>query len=635
MSLGAAAGVLHNLPAPTTAFVGRERELAALADYLANPHVRLLTILGLGGIGKTRLALATAAAQLDGEAPPRLFPQGVIFVGLARLETPAQLVPAIAAALQLQFQPGREPQAQLLDYLRGDALLLVLDNFEHLRAAANLVDAILCDAAQVKVLVTSREKLNLQAEQLVPIGGMALPWVAEPDADRPLASYSAIQLFCERAQRVRPDFELNPANQQAVLEICRLVQGMPLGIVLAAAWLETHSPPDIAAEIHANLDFLASEMVDMPERQRSLRAAFNYAWRLLPEQERTVLQNLSTFRGGFTDQAAEAVAGAARRDLQGLVSKSLLELSAEGRYDVHELLRQFAAEKLAAAPEQEAAVRDQHSAYYCNFLSEHADSWHNAQQLETFNAVTLEADNVQRAWQWAVERADWLRLEPAMDSWAWYFEWRGRNAEAYAVFQTIVTSAANADAGGLVARPTLYLVWAKALTWQGNFAGSNHNLQQALQQSLNMLERPELAHVDVRRAKAFALNLYTYYSPDWVTARQFAEQSLALYRDYDDPWGIAIGLGNLAWLDWRTGHYAQAQAHAEAGLALHQSRGDVPEQLHTSTTLAWIYTHVGRLEEAVRLRREIIELCQWSGFHTHLINATISFAYTLLWQGSF
>src|SRR5262249_29782319 len=160
----------------------------------------------------------------------------------------------------------------------------------------------------------------------------------------------------------------------AVLDICRAVQGLPLGIILAAAWLESLSPQQIAVEIHANIDFLESTDTDVPERQRSLRAAFQHSWRLLPEQERSVFQRLSIFRGGFTRPAAQAVTGASLRDLQGLVSRSLLTVSLEGRYEVHELLRQFAEEKLAGTPVIEADVRDRHSAYYCNFLHVQSDN---------------------------------------------------------------------------------------------------------------------------------------------------------------------------------------------------------------------------------------------------------------------
>ena len=188
-----------------------EGDLAALAAYLADPNVRLVTILGLGGMGKTRLALAAAAAQLNGPAPASRFSHGVIFVSLARLETPDQLVPAIAEAVNLRFQSGSDPKTQLLDYLRQKAMLLVLDNFEHLRGQAGLVNEILRAGAKIKVLVTSREKLNLQAEQLFPIGGLQLPapdQATDGPANRPLSQYSAIQLFCERARRVRPDFAL-------------------------------------------------------------------------------------------------------------------------------------------------------------------------------------------------------------------------------------------------------------------------------------------------------------------------------------------------------------------------------------------------------------------------------------------
>ena len=242
----------------TTTFVGRDLELAALASSLADPTIRLITILGPGGMGKTRLALAAAAAQLGGKAGDAAFHQGVFFITLARLETPDQMLPAIAEAVGLRFEAKDEPKEQLLRFLRQKTLLLVLDNFEHLRLGASLLDEMLAAAAGLKLLVTSREKLHLQAEQLFLIGGMTFPVgreQASEELETPLTSFSAIQLFCERAQRAQPGFVLTQANQSHVVEICYLVQGMPLGIVLAAAWLEMLSSQEITAELRQSLDF--------------------------------------------------------------------------------------------------------------------------------------------------------------------------------------------------------------------------------------------------------------------------------------------------------------------------------------------------------------------------------------------
>ena len=258
-----------------------------------------------------------------------------------------------------------------------------------------------------------------------------------PYTPQALAQYSAIQLFEQSARRVKPGFVLSAENQQAVLGICRLVQGMPLGIVLAAAWIEMLAPHEILDEMNQDLDFLKTEEEDVPDRQRSLRAAFNHSWRRLTENERSIFRQLSVFRGGFTHQAAQVVVGASLQDLQTLVHKSLLSNSKAGRYDVHELMRQFAAEELDHSPDLAAAVRSRHSAYYCAFLHEHDQDWHNVRQMDTLAVVTAEADNAQTAWRWAVSHNDWPHLLSAIDSWGWYHEWRGRYTDGEVLWKEI------------------------------------------------------------------------------------------------------------------------------------------------------------------------------------------------------
>ncbi|MGD2050633.1 MAG: BTAD domain-containing putative transcriptional regulator, partial [Chloroflexota bacterium] len=364
----------HNLPPQMTPFVGRKAELAQLQQLLAEPDVHLITILGSGGMGKTRLALALAERQLSSlgvGSDTHPYQHGVYFVSLARLETADLLLPAIAEAINLRFAAEDNQQKQLLRYLAGKAMLLLLDNFEHLLAGTGLIEEILRAAPQVKIIITSRVKVNRQIEQLFPIEGMAYPpekGATSEAGTLNLSHYSAVQLFVQCARRLRPGFELTADNQGHVLEICRLLQGMPLGIVLATSWLASLSLETISHEIHQDIDFLATDMGDVPLRQRSLRAAFNHSWRLLSEREQEIFCQLSIFSGGFTRVAAQAVTGATLRDLQALVNKSLLMLSPERRYDVHELLRQFAAEKLIQTPTSYDAAHDAHCDYYCTFL---------------------------------------------------------------------------------------------------------------------------------------------------------------------------------------------------------------------------------------------------------------------------
>src|SRR5262249_45381113 len=278
------------LPLPPTPLIGRESELAELGALLENPAYRLITIVGPGGIGKTRLALASATDQIDA------FAHRVYFVPLAPLRSSEFLVPAIADALGLAFSGREDPRAQLLNYLRGKELLLVLDNFDHLLEGAELLVDILRRATAVSILVTSRERLNLQGEWVFDIAGLQVPAADQIDG---VEGYSAVALFLQRAHKVHARFTFGAAEKRAVARICRLVEGMPLGIELAAAWVRALSCAEIAQEIEQSLGFLTTSLRDVPERHRSLLAVFDHSWRLLSADERGVFRKLSVFRGGF------------------------------------------------------------------------------------------------------------------------------------------------------------------------------------------------------------------------------------------------------------------------------------------------------------------------------------------------
>jgi predicted ATPase/DNA-binding CsgD family transcriptional regulator len=328
-----------HLPVQLTPFIGREDELEALSRLFSQPHNRLLTILAPGGMGKTRLALAAAENAL------KQFEHGIFFIPLAPLTTTDQLVPAIAAAIGLHFSPDhRPPQRQLLEFLSTRNTLLVLDNFEHLLDGAALVTDLLNAAPKVKALVTSRERLNLTGETIYTLGG--LPYPGQFQSENPL-NFSAVKLFVQCASRANSHFVAHDAA--SIAHVCQLVQGMPLALELAAAWAGTLSPAEIAAEIIRSADFLHTTMRNAPERLRSIRAVFEATWRRLTLDERQAFRRLSIFRGGCTREAAQGVAGVDLSALAGLVDKALLRRSGEGkRYEIHELLRQYAAEQLDA-----------------------------------------------------------------------------------------------------------------------------------------------------------------------------------------------------------------------------------------------------------------------------------------------
>jgi predicted ATPase len=404
------------------------------------------------------------------------FSHGVFFVSLAPLQSVDAIVPTVAQALGFSFYKGAEPRQQLLDYLRQKSVLLVMDNFEHLLACpepgrgngVDIVADILKAASEVRILTTSRERLNVQGEHLFPVTGMHFPDKL-PETASDLEASSAVQLFLSSARRSRPSFELTDDSVRDVVCTCQLVHGMPLGILLAASLMEKLTPAEIAVEIERSLDVLATDLRDVPERQRSMRAIFEHSWKLLTERERDVLQRVSVFRGGFTRHAAREVTGATLRDLIALTHKSLLRRTAApstmlrtggrslthksllrrtaapstmlrtgGRYDLqHELLRQYALEKLTASGEADT-VRDTHSAYYAVALQQWGQDLKGSRQLAALAEMDVDIGNARVAWDWAVEQEQVKRLDRAMEGLGLFYAWRRRYQEGEAVCQAAV-----------------------------------------------------------------------------------------------------------------------------------------------------------------------------------------------------
>ncbi len=385
--------VPSTLPAATTPFVGRNLQIRQLIELISDRDARLVTILAPGGMGKTRLALEVAARL--GQA----YVDGVFFVPLAALSSPDMLVHAIAENTDYRFQPdSRDPFQQLLDFLRPKALLLVLDNFEHLLEAAPQVTQILQAAPEVAVLVTSRERLNLNSETVYNISGMSYPL---DEAENNIWDYEAAQLFQQSVHRVQPNFDFGEADQPLVARICQLVEGMPLALMLAAAWIEVLPLSDIAEEISSSIDFLSAEMRDAPQRQWSIQAVFEPTWNRLSDSQRAVLMKLSVFKGGFTRRAAQHIAGASLPVMYELVNKTLVVHIEEDRYTMHELLRQVAEQKLIAYGEVQP-LYDAHCAYYADAMRTRLPDLKGARQLETLHDIEIDLENVRAAWQRAI-----------------------------------------------------------------------------------------------------------------------------------------------------------------------------------------------------------------------------------------
>ncbi len=404
------------LPAPATPFIGRDNELADIAQRLTDINCRLITLLGHGGIGKTRLAIqAGEQAFLTGN-----FPDGVYFVSLAPLCDVYAIAPTLTAILP--FMPDKPQFADelLLELLPGKRLLLIMDNFEHLLDGADLLARLLEAAPGVKIVVTSRERLNLHEEWVYELQGLAYP---AGDDTTDIELYSAIALFVNSAKRLRPDFRLLPEDVVHISTICRLVEGMPLAIELAAGWLPVLTCEEIAQEIQTGLDFLTTSVRNVPERHRSLRAVFESAWQRLLPGEQMCLAQLSVFRGGFAYDAAAAVARANRHQLLSLVNKSLVRRGETGRFEIHELLRQYAGEKLRElADNQSRATEQRHGAFYADLLVAQLPRLKSADQVAALDAISAELDNVRAMLRHLIYERDFARmlsiLEPMLHFYA-------------------------------------------------------------------------------------------------------------------------------------------------------------------------------------------------------------------------
>lgn len=588
----------HNLPSQTAPFVGREEELAEMGKLLEDPACRLLTLVGPGGTGKTRLALQAAAEKIES------FSHGVYFVSLDSVRTVEFLPFAIADMIKFTFYSRENPEVQLLNYLREKEMLLLLDNFEHLLEGTALLASILQQAPKVKFLVTSRERLNLQEEWVLDLQGLKLPKEGSVDG---VENSSAVQFFVQSAQRVQAGFSLLDEDKPHVLRICQLVEGMPLGIELAAAWIRMLPCREIAREIEQNLDFLATKLRNVQERHRSIRAVFEHSWKLLSELERDAFRKLSVFQGGFAREAAQQVTGTTLPTLSSLIDKSLLRVSSTGRHIAHELLRQYSEEKLQEDPPLHEQIYEKHCTCYAEFLHQREEGIKRAEQKEALEAIHEEFENIQASWSWAIDHAKTEALEKALSSLHLFYDRRSRFQEGVAAFEKAIAALRGKGESTNSSREKILL--GKLLSRQGMLCHRLGRYERARSSSEESV--PLVSQGGDLGERALSLNNLGSVAEslgNYAEAKKLYQESLALRREISDRWAIALSLNNLGNLAYRLGEYLEARKLYQESLAIKREIGDGKGTAPSLNNLGNVATVLGEYREAKQLYQESIAI---------------------------
>jgi predicted ATPase/transcriptional regulator with XRE-family HTH domain len=649
---------LGGLPLALTPLIGREHERAAAALLLRAPATRLVTFTGPGGTGKTRLAIQVAA---DVRAA---FPDGAWFVALTPLTDPALVLPTIATTLGLREVAGQAPLEHLHDYLRAKRLLLVLDNFEQVADAAAGVAALLTTAPGLTVLVTSRVALRVQGAHEFPVPPLALPTAAATPVVETVAASEAVRLFVERAREARPDFTLTTENASAVAAICRRLDGLPLAIELAAAWVKMLPPAQLLARLTNRLRLLAGGGPDLPARQQTLQATIDWSYNLLAPAEQVLFRRLAVFAGGWPLDAAEAVcdfgaeAGVASLDvlagLLQLVNASLVvaeEREGEARYRLLETIREYAGGKLRDADEAETA-QARHCDWFLRFAEQAAPQLHAAEQLDWLARLETEHDNLRAALDWCLAEPDeaqaGLRLAGALEEF-WRIrghlsEGRGRLAAALVRPGAEAPTAARARALRGIGRlaffqgdvgPARAAIEESIALWRalGDDLGLAHTLYELQDMWHIQGEKMQVEYVEevirlyreagdaegLARATMLIGSLAEERG-DREALQSALDQNVAFYRQTGDRWALAIALRGLAWVAQLEGNYTESLRLREEALAYFRALRDKPGIMSGTGGMAALARTMGDYARAADFFEEALVLARDLGSRRWMAN---------------
>lgn len=655
----------HNLPLQLMPLIGRQQEIAAVLSRLLNPAHRLISVVGAGGAGKTRFALAVAEA-----AQPH-FVDGVWFVGLAALtanvDLHQQIAAAIGEALDLSFAGPAPLATQLFAQLRHKQLLLVLDNFEQLLVSTPPAEAgttalsaaathctVAAEAADgatflvhllqalpgVKLIVTSRHHLELQIELPWPLDGLNFPSLdmAATLSERQLLGYESIALFVERASRARPNFQFDTENRTAIIQICQLVEGAPLAIELAASQVRTQSSAAIAGALHHSYQVLTTTLRDLPLAHRTMQSVLHSSWALLTADEQRLLARMAVFRGGCTAAAAAAVTGAHPAHLTSLIHHSLLQVARDGagqeRYLMHELVRQYGAEQLARSASEESLMRAQHCTFYTELLASEREGL--TRYALARHRVQADLDNIRAAWDWGVAHHNYTALAQSLDPLTAFYEFVGFFGEAARAFEN-----ASAQLQALLAQEStdsgelaflLGRLWAERVGFLIHLGRPTEAIEHA-RLVIELGERTGNRYLladGQRRLGGASLAIDDYH-----LARTVLEAGLAIAREVDDARLIALCLHNLAMISYNQGDYDHAIACNQEALVLAQACQDRIVEAPLSLNLGSSYLVQGNFAPALAYLTQNLEVSRQLEWRRLFAYAGMNMGYLLTYLGEY
>jgi predicted ATPase/DNA-binding SARP family transcriptional activator len=610
-----------NLPTPSTPFISRERDTAEIRRLLNDPACRLLTLIGQGGIGKTRLSLQTGELSRDD------FADGVYFVALAPVTSAESLIGAIAESLRFGCLES-DLRAEIFDYLRHKTVLLILDNFEHLLDHAEFVSDLLDISSCSKIVVTSRERLNLREEWVYEMDGLPYPLGNISPADG--ESYGAVALFCQSAKQIQPDFALSDENIAHITRICQLVEGLPLGIELAASWLQMLSPHEIAQEIQRSYDFLSASFRNLPPRHRSMKAMFESSWERLSASEAHTLCRLAIFRGGFDRPSALHVAQAELPVLLALVNKSLIRRTSDGRYDIHELLRQFAEEKLSADTNAYQTTRTHHSHYYAKRIEALDIDLKGAKQAETLNTLERDMGNFRAGWSWACLQQEVPQLNRLLSIFTLYFLMRSRSQEIRELCEEALTHLSVQTPEAILLGHQIEVI--RAVTNRDSaekqiMASDFHILTDYFEAI------PNHPYLGLTFVFLYSLMIYPFHDLDkadyWIT------RARAIFEASNDTLGIIACMRGLGWIVHERINYVESKQIFQEAYKLSKRQNDTWNESESIKALAEVAYTLGDYPLAEEMAYEGVILSEKVGDRSGVANGLSALANTQFRLGKY